>query len=73
MSSGNRLPDLALTLNSIDAEPVLRDVTFKVEAGQKVAICGRTGRYVPYVQLPSVTELTPTVANHLFCSVYSVF
>ncbi|KAE8441372.1 hypothetical protein EG329_005475 [Mollisiaceae sp. DMI_Dod_QoI] len=28
---------------TIDAEPVLRDVSFRVEAGQKVAICGRTG------------------------------
>jgi len=28
---------------TIDAEPVLRDVSFRIEAGQKVAICGRTG------------------------------
>lgn len=26
-------------------EPVLNEISFEVEAGQKVAICGRTGRY----------------------------
>lgn len=33
-----------LTPSSSESEPVLRNISFTIEAGQKVAICGRTGR-----------------------------
>ncbi|KAH8696125.1 ABC multidrug transporter [Talaromyces proteolyticus] len=33
---------------SMGSDPVLRDVTVRISAGQKVGICGRTGRQVQY-------------------------
>ena len=34
-----------------DNEPVVKDVTLSIKAGEKIGICGRTGRYIPTPQL----------------------
>lgn len=39
------LKDLSASYES-SAEPVLKEISLSVNAGEKVAICGRTGRYV---------------------------
>lgn len=35
-----------LTFTRAGAMDVLEDITFDVEPGQKIGICGRTGRYL---------------------------
>lgn len=35
--------------SSDDKEAVLRDVSLTIQPGQKVCLCGRTGRYVHYL------------------------
>jgi ATP-binding cassette, subfamily C (CFTR/MRP), member 1 len=50
-------------------DPVLRDVSFSIQAGEKIAICGRSGRYVSFelrrLYRPYADE--PPVVNLLFC------
>lgn len=41
--------DLVLTLlafNRVTSDPVLSDIDLHIHAGEKIAICGRTGRFV---------------------------
>jgi ABC-type multidrug transport system fused ATPase/permease subunit len=38
--------DMELTLTRRSSENVISDVSFTIEAGQMIALCGRTGRYI---------------------------
>lgn len=41
----NKADEPSMQKSATSAIPALRDITFSVSAGEKVAICGRTGRY----------------------------